>query len=399
MNSFQRVIAKIMHGYQIPQGMAESCREELYKINQARFGRLAPLALAALTVILAAFFVNAFMAGFEGPVLAHIIANSAYLVFLTCCFFLWKKQWFVDEKLFKFFVYTIVFISLFWTGVLSVLEQNIACYAMGILLFSAVFTLNPRIFLCLQLSILLSLLATIPFLNINHFTILSNYINISFCTFLSVYIAHLAFCSTLENIIKKITIEQQNLELKELVVKLKDLSETDSLTLLYNRRKFNSIMREEWRKAVRSAASLVLIIVDVDFFKKYNDTYGHLKGDDCLVQISQALKSNFLRANEFLARYGGEEFAIIMANSGINEGVSACRRVIEAINALNIPHRQSLVSDFVTVSAGLMADIPKAVDSLEDFINCADQALYDAKKTGRNRYVVADKAWNAIIER
>jgi diguanylate cyclase (GGDEF)-like protein len=185
-------------------------------------------------------------------------------------------------------------------------------------------------------------------------------------------------------------IEQKNAELNDLVIQLKNLAETDALTELLNRRKFNEIITREWNRSIRSGGALALIIIDVDFFKNYNDTYGHLKGDDCLKMVGALLKEKFRRANEFAARYGGEEFAVIMAQSELEEGIAACTRLIDAVTSLAIPHGQSKAADHVTVSAGIVVSTPHENESLEDFINRADQALYKAKETGRNRFVVAD---------
>jgi diguanylate cyclase (GGDEF)-like protein len=186
-------------------------------------------------------------------------------------------------------------------------------------------------------------------------------------------------------------IEKKNIELSGLVEQLKNLAETDALTELLNRRKFNEIITREWHRSLRSGVSLALIIIDVDFFKNYNDSYGHLKGDDCLKMVGHLLKEKFRRANEFVARYGGEEFAVVMAQSEMDEGIAACHRLIEAVTSLAIPHGHSKAADHVTVSAGIVAHVPHEGESLEDFINRADQALYKAKETGRNRFVVAEE--------
>jgi diguanylate cyclase (GGDEF)-like protein len=164
----------------------------------------------------------------------------------------------------------------------------------------------------------------------------------------------------------------------------------DELTGLLNRRKYNEVMDLEWRRSLRQRTPLTLIIADIDYFKNYNDTYGHIKGDECLRFIGQALRETFKRGSEHTARYGGEEFAIILANTDARDGALACERLIESVAALNIPHSHSEAANIVTVSAGMVSIIPKEGDRLEAFINQADLAMYAAKGAGRNRYAVAD---------
>jgi diguanylate cyclase (GGDEF)-like protein len=192
---------------------------------------------------------------------------------------------------------------------------------------------------------------------------------------------HIVYNSTWEGFANRRTIELKNAELVS-------LSETDALTQLYNRRKFNEIMLNEWNRAIRTSTSLVLVMFDIDYFKDYNDSYGHLKGDECLATIGGVLREHFKRSNECIARYGGEEFALIIAHAEEDEGIRASDCLIKKIEALRIPHCKSSVCDVVTVSAGVMAMRPRKGQNPEEFIQKVDTALYRAKKSGRNRYVV-----------
>lgn len=169
--------------------------------------------------------------------------------------------------------------------------------------------------------------------------------------------------------------------------KLERLTRTDALTQLANRRYFDEYLEKEWYRARRDKTLLSLILCDVDFFKKYNDTYGHIEGDRCLQRIALALKNCFSRSGDVVARYGGEEFAVILPGTVVEaEGLLA--KTAETIETLHIPHINSAVSEYVTMSFGACVIYPSDDLDLVDIIKSADQALYRAKLNGRNQSVV-----------
>ena len=389
MNIFKRFFSNIFRKPHIPEEVKEYCYTQTAEVNRKRFGYLVPLVIAAVTVIILIFVLDGAKNGFEGYLIWYIVTDAAFLLFIACCYLLYRTRLFSRKKQFNLLLYTVFFVSLVWTAVLSVLDKNMTTYIMALLLFSVAFVMKPRFFLIVEAAVLAPLSAVLPFLHMDGFDLLLSYINTVFAGLLSAFMSLIGYNSAVENVSNKKMIELKHAELNELVVRFKDLSETDSLTALLNRRKFDEILNTEWRRAIRGAQGLVLIIADVDFFKNYNDLYGHLKGDDCLIRIARVLKEKFKRANEFAARYGGEEFAIIMAGADESDGIKACERIIESVKELGIPHAASIAADVVTVSAGMAAIVPKADDSLEAFIDKADSALYEAKETGRNRYAAA----------
>ena len=169
--------------------------------------------------------------------------------------------------------------------------------------------------------------------------------------------------------------------------KLKNLAIVDSLTGIANRRKFDQKIEQEWLRLAREKAFLSLIIVDVDYFKLYNDAYGHQAGDDCLQQVAQTISRTIKRPADLVARYGGEEFAVILPSTdkiGANH-IADCIKC--AIEELKIPHTNSTVADYVTVSQGVATTIPNADSLFESLICLADVALYEAKDRGRNSFV------------
>jgi len=167
------------------------------------------------------------------------------------------------------------------------------------------------------------------------------------------------------------------------------LSTTDGLTGLANRRLFDEVLETEWRRAARHRQPLALAMLDIDLFKKYNDHYGHLGGDDCLRQVVQVLKRHIGRAGDLLARYGGEEFVFIAPATGISSAMVLAEAIRTALEELALPHAQSSFGH-VTVSIGLAVMIPAVGQTPDQLIQQADQALYRAKRQGRNRVVLAD---------
>jgi len=170
---------------------------------------------------------------------------------------------------------------------------------------------------------------------------------------------------------------------------LQRLVNLDGLTEVANRRRFDQYLNGEWRLA-REKAPLCLILCDIDYFKNYNDFYGHQAGDVCLKQIAQALTQIAKRPADLVARYGGEEFAVILPNTSVEGAVQVAKLIRSAIEQLKIPHAKSHVSNVVTASLGISSQVPQSQGHVEALITAADRALYAAKKQGRNTYRLYD---------
>ena len=168
------------------------------------------------------------------------------------------------------------------------------------------------------------------------------------------------------------------------------LASLDGLTGLANRRKFDEQIAWEWERSKRERTPLSLLIIDVDHFKNYNDTYGHLLGDDCLKQVAQTLQTICQRATDLVARYGGEEFVILLPHTDRQGAERLAHQIQQAIAEQAIPHQNAPTAPQVTLSMGLVSLIPQSPTTVSDFIHLADQALYQAKLTGRNRLAIAD---------
>ncbi|MFB2982397.1 GGDEF domain-containing protein [Microseira sp. BLCC-F43] len=181
-------------------------------------------------------------------------------------------------------------------------------------------------------------------------------------------------------------IEQLNQKLATANQELQLLAAVDSLTKVANRRKFDEYLHIKWREMAREKAPLSLILCDIDFFKRYNDTYGHQAGDVCLQQVASALSRAAKRPEDLVARYGGEEFAAILPHTDSAGAIHVAEKMRVGVLALEIPHADSAVNQYVTISVGVASAIPHLESSPEELIAAADQALYHAKESGRDRY-------------
>jgi two-component system, cell cycle response regulator len=177
-------------------------------------------------------------------------------------------------------------------------------------------------------------------------------------------------------------------QLRQLNLELKRLANLDGLTQVANRRRFDDYLAQEWKRSLREEQYLSLILCDVDYFKAYNDSYGHLAGDECLQKVAQTMSENVKRPADLVARYGGEEFVVVLPNTPAKGAHQVAATLKHQLEELQLPHAQSLVKPYVTMSLGVASVIPRSNLSLEDLIACADVALYEAKRQGRNKIIV-----------
>ncbi|RKZ69889.1 MAG: hypothetical protein DRQ48_07220 [Gammaproteobacteria bacterium] len=216
----------------------------------------------------------------------------------------------------------------------------------------------------------------------------SPYISISICAVAFMAISRQLFLWNHKVIKNSIELKLKNEELvkslQETNTRLQQQNIIDDLTKIPNRRHFDEILEKEWLRAKRIRTSLALLMIDIDFFKQYNDTYGHLKGDECLKQIATVLSNNMNRPGDFVARYGGEEFCILIPDTDMDGAITFAEMVHSAIIGLKIDNPGSEVSKYLTISIGIAAIVPKHDDSYMDLIYTSDKALYKAKSDGRN---------------
>jgi diguanylate cyclase (GGDEF)-like protein len=187
-------------------------------------------------------------------------------------------------------------------------------------------------------------------------------------------------------------------ELQAANQELKRLVNLDGLTQVANRRCLDEHLAQEWRRMAREQQFLSLILADVDFFKRYNDTYGHLAGDDGLRQVAGVLQAAVKRPGDLVARYGGEEFAVVLPNTPIAGAMRVAERIQQGLRQLELAHEQSTVSPYVTLSQGVATLVPQPISTPNELLGLVDAALYRAKAAGRDRIVLADSPCLKLLE-
>ena len=170
--------------------------------------------------------------------------------------------------------------------------------------------------------------------------------------------------------------------------KLENASYTDSLTGLHNRRYFNFIYERELKRAKRSNSYITFMMLDIDYFKQYNDTYGHVEGDYALKSVAKVLKDTLKRPSDYVFRLGGEEFGVLLSDTDESSSAKLAREICDAVRGRELKHENSKVGEFVTISIGVVCCV--ADDALDDevLISRADEMLYEAKESGRDRYII-----------
>ncbi len=179
--------------------------------------------------------------------------------------------------------------------------------------------------------------------------------------------------------------KKRELELERLTAELQKISHHDGLTGVPNRRWLDATLEKEWKRALREKTPLSVMITDIDFFKKYNDSLGHLQGDSCLRSVAEIICRSIRRPADFMARYGGEEFMVVLPNTTSKGAQSVAVLIQYNLERSDIEHPDSEVSSRVTVSTGIATAIPSTDSNMQELVAMADQMLYQAKNKGRNR--------------
>lgn len=193
-------------------------------------------------------------------------------------------------------------------------------------------------------------------------------------------------------------VAERTAELNAANEELQLLANFDVLTKISNRRVFEKFLKDEWNRAVRSKGKISLILLDVDYFKLYNDTYGHQAGDDCLQKIAQTIAETVKRPGDLAARFGGEEFIVGLGDTDEEGSVEIAKQLLENINKLQILHETSEVKNTITISLGIATLSPKEGNAESDLIKKADDALYKAKENGRNGFYLMTESFDEILD-
>jgi diguanylate cyclase (GGDEF)-like protein len=218
----------------------------------------------------------------------------------------------------------------------------------------------------------------------DHRLLLSALVNGFIATLLAFIISQVAFIMRLRDFRNDTYIAEQKRELMESNEQLQRLSFVDSLTNIANRRFLEMSLTREWKLQARSGLQLSVIMIDIDWFKPFNDTYGHLAGDECLRRVAAALEATVRRPTDLVTRYGGEEFCVLLPMTEQEGAIFTGKRMMRAISSLDIPHKGSPLGS-VTVSMGISSCLPDHFRGFDDLLHSADTALYNAKIAGKNR--------------
>lgn len=181
------------------------------------------------------------------------------------------------------------------------------------------------------------------------------------------------------------SLNELNAELQSHKEILSQMSYLDGLTSIANRRRFNEYLEDEWQRHCRSKLYLTLIILDLDYFKQFNDHYGHGAGDECLIKVAQTIRKSVKRSVDLVARFGGEEFVILLPQTELSGALQVASDVQSNILKLAITHEYSAIAPIVTVSMGVAAMIPENNTTSQELVEAADRQLYEAKDAGRNQ--------------
>ncbi|MBF0200885.1 MAG: diguanylate cyclase [Desulfamplus sp.] len=180
------------------------------------------------------------------------------------------------------------------------------------------------------------------------------------------------------------TVRMEN-KLQQANHELLRIATLDGLTQIANRRKFDEYLTKEWKRSLRERHTISLILCDIDYFKPYNDNYGHQAGDDTLRRVAACIEENSRRPADLAARYGGEEFVVVLPNTEQEGALKVAENLRIAVHKLEIPHEFSMADEYITISSGVSSIIPESSDSPQKLIEQADNALYQAKAHGRNQ--------------
>ncbi|OAA84926.1 GGDEF domain-containing protein [Clostridium ljungdahlii] len=281
---------------------------------------------------------------------------------------------------------------LFWCAGISLLDQlssgQIIVYAISIIAVAVTPIFKPITLLLMYLIVHLPFLFLLPYFQKSSDILWANCINSTTFLIISWMILCMRYKNQVDDFNNRKIIQKKNDELERVNQKLEKLSQIDSLTGIFNRFVFDKTIEAEWDRCKRYFIPLSLIMIDIDFFKAFNDSYGHQAGDDCLRQVSRVLSSSARRSSDIVARYGGEEFAVVLTYMKKESVLEFAEQLRKKVEQLAIPHRYSSISNYITISLGICTVIPSDMLSIEQFIKNADEALYEAKKC-RNKVVSA----------
>ena len=274
---------------------------------------------------------------------------------------------------------------LLWSAAFTLLDQiesgQIIIYIGAIMLVAATPFYRSFKLLLIYAFVHTLFLILLPYFQESDRLVFANGVNSSTIILVAWLVSSLRFKRQIAEFTANKLIQQKNEELHEINRELERLSRTDVLTETYNRLMLNLKLQEEWNVCKRYQKPISLIMTDIDYFKMYNDHYGHQAGDECLKKVAEVMKSTVRRACEIVTRYGGDEFIILLPYIELDNAIEVAETIRKRVEALEIPHEYSDVADHLTISLGVETAIPSEESSVEQLVQNVDAALYLAKRT------------------
>lgn len=285
--------------------------------------------------------------------------------------------------------------------IITLLDQTssgtLLSYFIALVGTSVIIYMNPKALIIMFSSIQICFMVLLPIYIPQGQSSFGAYINTTIAVLISCFLGYIIYKNKAVDFSQRKTIEHKNIQLEELNdilinsnKTLDYLSKTDGLTGIYNRRMFNNISQCFWSKCKNMDLSLAAIMMDIDFFKEYNDNFGHQAGDECLIKlvdtISNTLKQYSNQNDSILARYGGEEFVLLVCNLTCEKTYELSEKIRKNVENLCIKRKYNVVADHITLSLGVYCSCPSNDSSkdITEYVGNADKALYSAKKSGRN---------------
>lgn len=401
-NDYSLKYCKVYECLKIPDRYKQEFRNENAKINITRIKSIL-LVLITMSTLVGIYLSFYKMRYYTLPTPNAITMHVVMVVF--CCIF-WVVTSFItkDENCviryaswinIVFIIYIIAWSMLFSLNS-QITNGQITVYILGIIFLSILLYTEPYILAICYFLMNCVFTIILPYFHTKGSLLVSHRIN-SFCLItVAWFIEVLLYKNRLHDHIQRKIIEEQNKELANLNSVLERLSSIDELTGIYNRGFFNRMISVNWSHSVREHIVLSGAMIDIDFFKSYNDHYGHLAGDECLKNVVNAVSSIIRRPMDLIARFGGEEFIVLLPNTDTNGAYHLCESMRKAVEELSIPNLNSTFG-YVTISIGVCTVHPEYDCNYLDFLDNVDKALYQAKKSGRNRVVSHEIAWDSEV--